>query len=296
MSASDLAAAGDGYGRVRDSVVALLEEARAAAARSVNAAMTVAYWQVGHHIVEEEQHGRERAAYGDELLRRLGHDLTARFGRGFSKRNLYQMRQFRLAWPPEKIVQTLSAQSGDPSSVGPAALAEVFRLPWSAYVRLLSLKNEHARTFYEAEALRGGWTVRQLGRQIDSMFYERTALSADKAAMLLTTGKPSGAIHPDEAFKDPFVLEFLDLKDEYSETDVEDALVTHLTDFLLELGGDFAFVARQRRLRVDDSWFRVDLTMYHRRLRALVLIDLKLGRFSYADAGYVQGGIMSLAA
>ncbi|MDR1450567.1 MAG: PDDEXK nuclease domain-containing protein, partial [Propionibacteriaceae bacterium] len=238
-------------------------------------------------------------------LERLSTDLTARFGRGFSKQNLYQMRQFRLVWTPERILQTLPGESLPPilqtasgesvialaaGEVDIAGLARVFPLPWSAYVRLLSVRDGAARGFYEAEALRNGWTVRQLDRQINSMFYERTALSRDKGALLADAGRQvvGDVMSPEQAVKDPFVLEFLDLKDEYSETVLEDALITHLADFLLELGGDFAFVARQRRMRIDDSWFRVDLTMFHRRLRALVLIDLKIGRFSYADAGQMH--------
>jgi len=286
------------YGRVLGGIVSLLEQARAAAARSVNTVMTATYWQVGRRIVEQEQGGQHRAAYGESLLQQLSVDLTSRFGRGFSRQNLQQMRQFYLTWPTGQICQTASGKSsptGDPQPVATIAKPEsstmaapLFALPWSSYVRLLSVKNEQARAFYEAEALRGGWTVRQLTRQIDSMFYERTALSANKAAMLSRCASDDSGTSTDEAIKDPFVLEFLNLKDEYSETDIEEALIAHLAEFLLELGGDFTFVARQRRLRVDDSWFRVDLTMYHRRLRALVLIDLKLGRFSYQDAGQMH--------
>jgi len=150
-------------------------------------------------------------------------------------------------------------------------------LPWSAYVRLLSVKNPEARTFYETEALRSGWSIRQLDRQIGSQFYERIALSQNKAAMLekAETSQPSDAVTPEEAIKDPFVLEFLDLKDEYSESELEEALIHRLTDFLLELGDDFAFLGRQRRLRIDDTWFRIDLIFFHRRLHGLVIIDLK---------------------
>ena len=170
------------------------------------------------------------------------------------------------------------------------ALAERFPLPWSAYVRLLSVKNEKARAFYEAEALRGGWSVRQLDRQIASQFYERTALSRDKAAMLERGSKPQPAdeVTPEEAIKDPYVLEFLGLKDEYSETDLEDALIRHLESFLLELGSDFAFIARQKRLRIGDEWYRIDLLFFHRRLRCLVVIDLKVGKFTHADAGQMH--------
>ena len=168
--------------------------------------------------------------------------------------------------------------------------ANQFPLPWSAYVRLLSVKSPEARTFYETEALRLGWSVRQLDRQIGSQFYERIALSQNKAAMLekAENAEPSDSVTPEEAIKDPFVLEFLDLKDEYSESDLEEALIQHLTDFLLELGDDFAFLGRQRRLRIDDTWFRIDLVFFHRRLRCLVIIDLKVGKFSYADAGQMH--------
>ena len=152
------------------------------------------------------------------------------------------------------------------------------------------MQNPEARAFYEEEALRGGWSLRQLNRQMDTQFYERTLLSRNKAAMLRRGGqpRPEDATTPEEEIKDPFVLEFLDLKDEYSESDLEEALVRRLEDFLLELGGDFAFVGRQRRLRVGDEWYRVDLVFYHRRLRCLVIVDLKLGKFSHADAGQMH--------
>lgn len=192
-------------------------------------------------------------------------------------------------------MQTASAQfdpsttTGVPSPIDIVNVPGVFPLPWSAYVRLLSVKTPEARGFYETEALRNGWTVRQLGRQIDSMFYERTAMSRDKAAMLThAEPSPGDALTPTEAIRDPLVLEFLGLKHEYSETDLEDALITHLAEFMLELGDDFAFIGRQRRMRVGDSWFRVDLLFFHRSLRALLLVDLKLSRFSYADAGQMH--------
>jgi predicted nuclease of restriction endonuclease-like (RecB) superfamily len=169
-------------------------------------------------------------------------------------------------------------------------LVACFPLPWSAYVRLLSVKNEQARKFYEAEALRGGWSVRQLDWQINSLFYERTALSRNKAKMLSkgALAKREDAISPEEEIKDPYVLEFLGLKDEYSESEIEEALVLHLERFLLELGGDFAFIGRQRRLRIGDEWYRIDLVFFHRKLRCLVVIDLKRGRFTHADAGQMH--------
>ena len=297
---------GSAYSALLEQTTALIAEARCLSARTVNAIMTATYWQLGRHIVEFEQRGEARASYGEELLKRLAADLTARFGRGFSERNLEQMRLFYMAWP---ISQTVSAKSAEASLSDIRAMPSLelekwqtlsvesvstsmprFLLPWSAYVRLLSVASEHARHFYETEALRGGWSVRQLDRQINSQFYERTALSRDKAALLKKGGKtiPSDAVTPEEEIKDPLVLEFLGLKDEYSESDLEDALIRHLESFLLELGGDFTFVGRQRRLRIDDEWYRVDLLFFHRRLRCLMVIDLKLGKFTHADAGQMH--------
>jgi len=194
-------------------------------------------------------------------------------------------------WP---IRQTVSGESSSAPSQGwPLELdelAQAFPLPWSAYVRLLSVKDVHARQFYETEALRGGWSVRQLDRQIGSQFYERTALSRNKAAMLTkgAVSKPEDAVTPDDAIKDPYVLEFLDLKDEYSESELEGALIQRLEDFLLELGEGFTFVGRQRRLRIDHTWYRVDLLLFHRKLRCLVIIDLKLGGLTHADVGQMH--------
>jgi predicted nuclease of restriction endonuclease-like (RecB) superfamily len=166
----------------------------------------------------------------------------------------------------------------------------MFPLPWSHYVKLLAVKNPDASKFYEIEALRNGWTVRQLDRQISTLFYERTALSKNKAAMLKGGGRlsPGESITPEEEIKDPFVLEFLGLKDEYSESDLEEALIKQLEAFLLELGGDFAFMGRQRRMRIGDEWYRIDLLFFHRKLRCLVVIDLKLGKFTHADAGQMH--------
>lgn len=270
-----------GYEVVLAEVVNLLESARRASARSVNAVITATYWDIGKRIVEFEQVGESRAEYGKELLKQLSLDLTAKFGRGFSVRNLEQMRLFYLGWP---ISQTLSAKFNQ------FALTENFPLPWSHYVKLLTVKNPDARKFYEIEALRCGWTVRQLDRQISTLFYERTALSKNKAAMLKGGEKlsPEESITPEEEIKDPFVLEFLGLKDEYSESDLEEALIKQLEAFLLELGGDFAFIGRQRRMRIGDEWYRIDLLFFHRRLRCLVVIDLKLGKFTHEDAGQMH--------
>jgi predicted nuclease of restriction endonuclease-like (RecB) superfamily len=288
----------ENYNNIRAGIVELLKAARSATARNVNSIMTAAYWDIGRRIVKFEQGGQRRAEYGEQLIEQLSADLTRQFGRGFGRANLWQMRAFYRAWPDAKILQTLSGESTssiDPDNTNPdsatvLALASRFPLPWSAYVRLLSVKNAEARTFYQTEALRSGWSIRQLDRQIGSQFYERIALSQNKAAMLAKAEKsePTDLVTPEEAIKDPFILEFLDLKDEYSESDLEESLIQHLTDFLLELGDDFAFIGRQRRLRIDDTWFRIDLLFFHRRLRCLVVIDLKVGKFSYADAGQMH--------
>lgn len=284
-------------------VTELLEEARHASARAVNSIMTATYWAIGRRIVEEEQGGRARAEYGKELIAKLSHDLTARFGKGFGAVNLSQMKRFYLLWPQDRIFQTLSDRFTGAIFQTPSEkstkqtpqldlrdVAHVLNLPWSHYVKLIGIREPEARRFYEEEALRGGWTVRQLARQIDSRFYERTALSRNKAAMLKKgqVTRPEDAVAADEEVKDPLVLEFLGLKDEYSESDLEEALIRHIEHFLLELGNDFAFIGRQRRLRVDDEWYRVDLILYHRRLRCLVIVDLKLGKFTHADAGQMH--------
>ncbi len=305
------------YAPIRADITQLLLQTRLEAVRSVNSVMTATYWAIGQRIVQAEQQGSHRAKYGEQLIAQLAVDLMQEFGRGYGARNLAQMRSFYLAWPieqiesmvrqaalqPEKILQTLSAKSSRAkplrsilqtvSAKLPSTLQDIaraFPLPWSAYVCLLSVEHQNARTFYEAEALRGGWSVRQLARQIDTQFYERSALSRNKKSMRTKAAQSASEdmVSLAQIVKDPFVLEFLDLKDEYSEGDLEEALIRRLEDFLLELGDDFTFVGRQRRLRLDDEWFRVDLVFFHRGLKCLVLIDLKLGKFSHADAGQMH--------
>ncbi len=309
------------YDSILANVVDLLESARRTSVRAVNAIMTATYWEIGGRIVEFEQGGKEKARYGGTLLSQLSADLTVRFGRGFGVVNLSQMRKFYLLWPADRIFQTLSEKSQTLSAIFPSDinatpsptsrqisqtasgisksrsrkfniedLTQTFPLPWSHYVKLLPVENPDARVFYEREALHGGWSVRQLDRQIATKFYERLLLSRNKAAMLKKGSKqfPEDVVTPEEAIKDPFVLEFLGLRDEYSENEFEEALIKQLETFLLELGGDFAFVGRQRRLRIGDEWYRVDLLFFHRKLRCLVVIDLKLGKFTHADAGQMH--------
>ena len=288
----------ESYVPLLEEITQLLEASRQQAARSVNAILTATYWEIGRRIVEFEQGGESRAEYGASLMERLSEDLSCRFGRGFSVDNLESMRLFYLAYPPSRISETVSrksdhkAKSETPSRIFTLPeLTSAFPLSWSHYVLLVKRsRSEEARIFYETEALRGGWSVRQLERQINSQFYERTALSKNKAAMLKkgARAKPEDRISPEEEIKNHYILEFLGLKDEYSETELEGALIRHLEFFLLELGGDFTFVARQKRLRIGGEWYRVDLMFFHRGLRCLVLIDLKLGKFTHADAGQMH--------
>ena len=312
------------YNEVLAGVVELLDAARRASARVVNSLMTATYWEIGRRIVEHEQGGQKRAGYGEELLEGLSRDLTRRFGRGFGVIQLRTMRQFYTAHPLTDKIQSVigefpirqsvideSTKSLTVASIRQSAIGEfsnprsaaqppvleslglvahAFPLPWTHYVRLLRVRNVLAREFYTREALAGGWSVRQLDRQINSQFYERSALSKNKSAMLLKGEKPKpvDAVSADEEIRNPLVLEFLNLKDEYSESDLEEALIRHLETFLLELGDDFAFVARQRRLRIGHEWFRVDLLFFHRRLRCLVIIDLKIGGLVHADVGQMN--------
>jgi len=295
------------YNEVLSGVVELLDAARRASARVVNSLMTATYWEIGRRIVEHEQRGQHRAGYGEEILARLSIDLTRRFGRGFSVDNLERARKFYLTFLSAKKSATAlrisSSTAIAPISATPLrksqagemverlrGIAERFPLPWSHYTRLLRLRSAYAVEFYHTEAVRGGWTVKQLERQMNSQFYERTALSRDKAAMLVKGQRrlPGDSISADEEIRNPFLLEFLGLKDEYSENDLEEALILHLEKFLLELGNDFAFVGRQRRLRIGHEWYRVDLLLFHRRLRCLVIIDLKIGPLAHADIGQMN--------
>jgi predicted nuclease of restriction endonuclease-like (RecB) superfamily len=312
-----------GYNDVLSGVVELLNAARRASARVVNSLMTATYWEIGRRIVEHEQAGQKRAGYGEEVVRVLAEDLTKRFGRGFGFSQLKMMRQFHQTFPEAqaakaieefRIGHPLIGQSGTSSSLMPigqsvigqfnqrssakfsealehlGSIARALPLPWTHYVRLLRVRNSRARDFYAREALAGGWSVRQLDRQITSQFYERTALSKNKTAMLLKgeKTKPEDAVSADEEIRNPLFLEFLGLKDEYSESELEEALIRHLESFLLELGNEFAFVGGQKRLRIGHEWFRVDLLFFHRRLRCLVIIDLKIGKFAHADIGQMN--------
>lgn len=285
------------YTSLISGIAELLESARSKTTRVINAILTATYWEIGRRIVEYEQSGVVKAKYGKKLLQNISNDLTKNIGRGFSVDNLELMRLFYLAYPKDKISETLFRKSDSNKSdtlsriFKSEKLYDVFPLSWSHYVILIRrAKKKEARNFYETEALRNGWSVRLLDRQISSQFYERTLLSKNKAAMLKKGEKllPEDIVTPEEEIKDPFILEFLGLKDEYSENELEEALIIHLEKFLLELGGEFAFIGRQKRLRIGNEWYRIDLLFFHRKLKCLVVIDLKVGRFTHADAGQMH--------
>ncbi len=267
------------------------------AVQAVNLALTLRNWLVGYHIVEYEQHGSDRAQYGERLLENLTRDLRRRLGRGFGWRNLEMFRRFYLRYP---ISQSLIAKFGfllpSPPSVPLALLdwqddayfARLFReLPWTHFIELIRMDDPLKRAFYEIETLRNRWSVRELKRQIDSLLYERVGLSRDKEGVLALAKEGELASSPTEMVRDPYVFEFLGLKREdlYRESQVERALLDHLQEFLLEMGKGFCFVARQRRVTFDNEHYYIDLLLYNRRLKCLVAIDLMLGHFRHEYAG-----------
>jgi len=281
-------------------VVAILEQARSQVIRTVNSRMVLAYWHIGREIVEEEQHGENRAEYGERLIRGLSKRLTAKYGRGFSATSLWDFRRFYVAYAhrSQEIVHTVCGESNLPGKVrtmcGESAAPSLGglsdELSWSHYRLLMRVENEHARSFYEIETERNRWNVRELERQINSLFFERLLKSRDKEGMLKLAREGHALYNPMDAIKDPYVLEFLDLPESHRlvESDLEEALITHLQEFLLELGTGFAFVARQKRLTLEGDHFYADLVFYHTRLKCYVVIDLKVAKLTHADLGQMQ--------
>ncbi len=289
-------------------VAEIIEAARATVARTVNTAMVQAYWLVGREIVEEEQKGAERAGYGEQLIKRLSKQLTARFGKGFTSSSVKRMRQFYLAFPqgsavPQHLVghakgaapRSLSgggAKGAAPRHQSVIAGQVVFppHLSWTHYRMLITVDNEAARRFYEIETMRENWSTRELERQIGSMLFERISASKNKDEVLALGKRGQEISVPADVIKDPMVLEFLDLKEnrDYLERDLEQAIIDRLQDFLLELGKGFCFVARQKRITLEGDHFYIDLVFYNRLLRAFVLIELKLGKLTHQDLGQIQ--------
>lgn len=299
------------YSTLITDLASFIEQGREAAVRYVNTALVATYWLIGRRIVEYEQKGKERAEYGKALLKRLSIDLTKQFGKGWGEPHLRAIRQFYLIYGDIEKRYTLCSESEESkeskirytprSELIPAEVLTtkaqlafmesfngIFPLSWSHYRLLMRLDEPSKREFYEAECIRGNWSVRQLDRQIQSVLYERTALSKRKMAVIAKAHEKPIILKPQDEIKDPYVLEFLGLKDEYSESQLEEALIKHLEHFLLELGIGFTFVARQKRITLEGSHYRLDLLLYHRILRCLVAIDLKIGEFTHADAGQMN--------
>ena len=262
-------------------IIDLLQSARKKVVRTINQTMVETYFEIGKRIVEEEQDGKERAEYGKEVIKNLSKILTKEFGKGFSVRNLEQMRQFYFVYSKP---QTSSAESQILKT------HHSFKLSWSHYLTLMRIENLNERKFYEIEAVKNNWSVRELKRQYDSALFTRLVLSRNKEKVKELSEKGLIIEKPKDAVKDPYVLEFLGLpeKPEYSESQLEQKLINKIENFLLELGNGFTFVARQKRISFDDKHFRIDLVFYNRILRCFVLIDLKVGELKHQDLGQMQ--------
>jgi predicted nuclease of restriction endonuclease-like (RecB) superfamily len=275
---------------------AVLEQARAGAYRAVNAAMVRAYWHVGRLIVEHEQKGKSRAGYGESVIASLAARLTEDLGRGFDERNLWYMRSFYLAFPILNAVRSELPGTKKRAAVRPASVVDAAapalrpELSWTHYRLLLSVDDANAREWYANEAASQHWSTRQLERQIAVLYYERLLASRKKAPVRREAKEKLAAVEAEQFIRDPYVLEFLDLKDypALRESKVEQAIIDNLQAFLLELGKGFSFVARQRRMRFEDEDFYVDLVFYNYLLKCFVLIDLKVGALTHQDIGQMD--------
>ena len=247
---------------------ALIASSRQRLAGAVNAELTRLYWSVGERLRTEVLGGADRAKYGDQLISRVGEQLAQEFGRGFEAKNLRRMVQFAQTFPLPEIVATLSRQ-----------------LSWSHFVNLLPLKTEPARQFYASQAATNTWSVRELRHQIERKAFERTEIASAQSPVLQAAAESEA---PSLVFKDPYFLDFLGLRQGHDEADLEAAILRQLEAFILELGRGFAFVERQKRMVIDGDDFYLDLLFYHRRLRRLVAIELKLGRFKAAHKGQME--------
>ena len=248
----------------------IIDKAREGAVRSVNFSRVQMYWNIGRRIFEEEQHGKARAEYGSYLIKRLAERLEPEYGSGFGVRQLNLCRQFFITYP---IVHALRSQ-----------------LNWTQYKLLIAIPNEDKREYYELEAVNNGWNSRELERQIYSGLYERLLISNNKESVLAVARRDRIPENPQEVIKDPMMLEFLGLerRPSYYEKDLESAIIDHLTEFLLEMGKGFSFVARQRRIMLEDDEFFVDLVLYNRLLRCFVVVELKTGKLTHQDLGQLQ--------
>ena len=296
---------GEEWKSLADRIRKLVLAARSIAAHGVNTLQVATNFEVGRLIVEQEQKGKKRAEYGKRLLIELSRELTAELGRGYSLTNLKLMRQFYLEYSlgigqtaPDRFPlpskgQTASDRLPSRHEVNPSESGFI-ALSWSHYVFLLSIRCADERSFYEIESLEGGWSLRELKRQFDSGLYERLALSRDKKRIRDLSRRGQVVERPQDILKEPYVLEFLGLgeRDDYSERDLETAIIGKLEHFLLELGKGFLFEGRQRRFTFGADHFFVDLVFYNRVLRCYVLVDLKLGRLAHQDLGHPRPGVV----
>ncbi len=264
------------YQRIRS----IIEKARGRVWHTVNTEMVHAYWLIGKEIVEEEQKGKKRAEYGEALINDLSSRLGAEFGKGFTAANIWNMRQFYLTYPKLYAVRRESEKSH--------AVRDA--LTWTHYRLLMRVENSQARSFYEIECAKNRWSTRELERQINSLLFERLALSKDKKGLLRLAQKGQEIQKPQDLVKDPYILEFVGLKEQpyLQETALENALIEHLREFILELGKGFSFVARQKRITLESDHFHIDLVFYNRLLRCFVLVDLKVGKLKHQDLGQMQ--------
>ena len=301
-------------------VAELLQNARQQVLRTVNSTMTITYFEIGRIIVEEEQNGKDRAEYGKQLLKSLSKQLTKEFGRGFSIDNLENMRKLFLTFSKSETLsrilqiqkaqtvsaefksqkaQTVSAEfksqktqsvSAELKKVDYQTLSSFFKLTFSHYIFLMRIEDEKERRFYKIESEKNNWSVRELKRQYDTTLYTRLALSRDKEGILKLSEQGQIIEKPKDIIKDPYILEFLGLPElhQYSESQLEEEIISKLEHFLLELGHGFTFVGRQQRITFDDKPFRIDLVFYNRILKCFVLIDLKIGELKHQDLGQMQ--------
>lgn len=260
-----------------DKVTQLLSKARSEVVRSVNKTMVYTYFEIGRLIIEEEQHGKDRAEYGKSILKTLSDKLVKEIGKGFSVDNLENMRKFYFAYSKSETVSR-NLESYD------------FQLSWSHYLRLIRINNLEERKFYEIEAIQNNWSLRELRMQFDSALYQRLVLSRDKKGVKKLSEKGQVIETPKDTLKDPYILEFIGLPEntKYSESKLEQKLIDKLEHFLLELGKGYAFVGRQVRFTFNEKHFRVDLVFYNRILQCFVLIDLKIGEIKHQDLGQIQ--------
>lgn len=270
-----------------ENVSNVLDKARKNAKTAVNLSMVYAYYEIGKIIVEEEQKGKQRAAYGTQLVNELSVYLTKMYGKGFSVGNLKNIRQFYRVYSTDQIGETVFSQFENLPMVD---TGRRFFLSWSHYLKLMRITNIDERHFYEIESVKNDWSLSELKRQYDSSLYERIALSTDKGKVYRLALEGQSFEKPQDVIKDPYVLEFLGLKElpEYSESELESRIIDNLQQFLLELGRGFAFIGRQVRFTFDEEHFMVDLVFYNRLLRCFVLFDLKIGELKHQDIGQMQ--------